>query len=283
MVTGEINSLQGIHLDSSEAAANQELELRCLLSPFDLRFVCLNKSTKAFIRMGVINSDNGSSWSPGSLKSLFSDLLNQDKSIQSLICSLSGLPFTLVPASISDRSLNDQFLKIVHGEEASNVQENLLEDRDTKIISSPPGYWKDEIAQVFPAVQIELHIKSELNKILQVGASGKRNLVYAYQGQSYLQLAAWDKAKGLVLANQFETGATEDSLFFVSNAIASLKFDSEETSIVLGGDIPSDGMLYHSLNKYYKNISHPRIKPSVETNGFLSSFAASIIGWDLCE
>lgn len=283
MVTGEINSLEGVHLDSHQIGQSESLELRCILSPADIRFVCFDPNTKTIVRTGVVNSDSGASWAQSSLKKIFSTLKSQDQNINSVKCFYSGVPFTLVPTDISDKASHEYFLKIVQPELENDTQEKVLADGNVKVIFNAPKFWKDEIVTAFPAAELDILIKSQLNQALERGFSSNFDLLFAFQGSSFLELAAWKRGKGVVFANYFETGAAEDSLYFITNIISSLEFNPETTSIVLSGDSQADGILAMSLAKYFRNIEYPKLQDSISVEGFSESLVSPILGWELCE
>ncbi len=282
MVTGEINSLEGVRLDSLRTGQSESLDLRCILSSSDLRFVCFDPNAKSIVRLGIINADAGASWTQGSLKKIFSTLKSQDQNIDSVKCFYSGVPFTLVPADLSEKSSNEQFLKVVQAELANDTQERVVADGNVKVVFNVPSFWKDELLASFPSAEVDILIRSQLNKALERGVNSDFDLLFAYQGSSFLELAAWKRAKGIVFANCFETGAAEDSLYFITNVVSSLGFNPETTTIILSGDSQADGILAMSLSKYFRHIEYPKLLADISNEGFSESLVSPILGWELC-
>ncbi len=163
---------------------------------------------------------------------------------------------TLVPEPLFDETEKNLFLKFNHTASSyEQVASNHLKNTGAYQVFTLPDCLRFRIDKTFKRKSI-LHHSVPLIESLSIQHKNQRtdNTIFIHFRKQYIDIVIFNN-EGLLYYNAFYTPGEQDVLYYLLFVMEQLRFNPEETELVLLGNIRKQSSQYELLRTYVRNIS----------------------------
>ncbi len=194
--------------------------------------------------------------------------------------------FTLVPQALFDQNNAQSILTFTVGAiDNSKVEFRLLSSIYSYLLFAVPDNYVLGFAKLFGKVTFLNHAEVLIAQGMIEYKNSSENIILAHIQNGNFELMAVANHK-MVFFNSFKYVSTEDVAYYTLMAYETLKFNPEEITLKLCGEIEKKSTVYSLLYKYIRNIefisSHRNYKFSGGFNPLPSHFFFNIINAAHC-
>ena len=186
------------------------------------------------------------------------DILNQSfKSVEILYATRK---FTLIPKAFFKKGVEDKILWFNNVEEKGfSVVKNLFAKAGSYCIFDLPENLQAFLSEKFPKCEIKHTLYPLVEGLLKTNWSSpsKVEVRLNFFRDNFEMVVI--KGSGLVYCNVFHYKTDRDILYHVLFTFDQLKLASDQTDLVLQGQIPQVSPVYHLFKKYVKLTSFVRL------------------------
>jgi Protein of unknown function (DUF3822) len=186
------------------------------------------------------------------------DVLNQTfKSVEILY---STRKFTLVPQAFFKKGVEEKLLWFNNVEERGfNVIKNLFAKAGAYCIFDIPENLQSFLSEKFPKCEIKHTLYPLVEGALKRNwSSAKKVQVYLNFFRDQFELVVV-KGSALVYSNMFHYKTERDILYHVLFTFDQLKLASDQSDLILQGQLPQVSPVYHLFKKYVRLTSFARL------------------------
>ncbi len=163
---------------------------------------------------------------------------------------------TLVPEPLFDETEKSLFLKFNHTASSyEQVISNYLKNTGAYQVFTMPDCLKFRIDKTFKKKRI-LHHSVPLIESLSIQHKNQRtdNTIFLHFRKQYVDIVIFNN-EGLLYYNAFYTPGEEDALYYLLFVMEQLRFNPEETELMLTGNVQKQSRQYELLRSYVRYIS----------------------------